>query len=706
MAARLDIARIEFKNFLSYGNYLTKFEVTGRGPILVLGEIEDYGTDGSNGAGKSSLVTAFMWCLFGRTVANRAPGDKVINWDTGRDCYVKITTSDGWEIIRTRNVDGHSELSVLKDGEDKTQSTTTNAQKFLEKTFGLDFDIFTASVFCGQFGKSFLEMTPAKRKDAIERLLGVDKLNHYADLAKTEYKKIEHDQEIVSAQLQLLEKDCQRQEDRLGSIKEQEQSFENDRQSKLEEYQEHLKRLDIDISSIQSQTPDINKIKQQWEIVSLVSQKISEYQSEVNNSTFKEQSLKEDILQTKQLIKSYDCNIDIKDLEKKHLLADRAQKTLAGIEHDLLTTTTEEYRVQKEIENLHSRVEKWLSKADTTCPTCEQEVDSEHVNGFVGPCRAEIKIKESRFNNLKQSIDKSQDIKDKLLSIQRPKMTLDEAKRIIEFSKDAENKIEKNEKELKKLSEHIDSLNSKILKNSSKLKNVQPKISLSELQELEVELKLLNEKRHNVQERQEELKGTKNLYVGVREDLEKSIDQVQDDVNKLKEKTEQLDELFAHYKYIYRSYSDRRKIKKWLLSELIPLLNDRVHYYLDSLGIEIDITFNSTLDAKTDKWDYEFCSGGERKRIDLAIMFGLYDLYMSIYGQQCNIMVLDEVDSRLDRQSVEAFADVVNDFNSDNSSYPRPETILVISHKHELKDLIPSQIIVKKRNSFSVIDQT
>ncbi|MHA2404380.1 MAG: hypothetical protein ACXADH_15385, partial [Candidatus Kariarchaeaceae archaeon] len=551
-------------------------------------------------------------------------------------------------------------------------------------------------------GKSFLEMTPAKRKDAVERLLGVDKLNYYADLAKTEYKKVEHDQEIVSTQLQLLEKDCQKQKERLQSIKEQENEFEDERQEKLKDYQSRLKILEDEIAS--NEALDISRIKQQWEVVGLISQKISEYQSEVNNSVFKEQSLKDDTLQIKQLLESYD--IDIEELKNKHELADRVKMTLEGIEHDLLTTTTEEYRVQKEIEGLKSRVEKWLSKANTTCPTCEQEVGSDHVSGFVKPCQDQIEDKESKFDNLRQSIAKAKAVKVKLSSVKRPEMTLDEAKRIIEFNAGAESKIEKNEEELEKLSVHISSLNDKILKNSTKLKIVQPKVTLSELQEVEIELKLLSEKHRNIQERQEELKKTKNLYVGIRQDLEKSIDQVQDDIDKLEEKTEQLDELFAHYKYIYRSYSDRRKIKKWLLSELIPLLNDRVHYYLDSLGIEIDITFNSTLDAKTSKWDYEFCSGGERKRIDLAIMFGLYDLYMSIYGQQCNIMVLDEVDSRLDRQSVEAFADVVNDFNSDNSSYPRPETILVISHKHELKDLIPSQIVVKKRNSFSVIDQT
>ena len=77
---------------------------------------------------------------------------------------------------------------------------------------------------------------------------------------------------------------------------------------------------------------------------------------------------------------------------------------------------------------------------------------------------------------------------------------------------------------------------------------------------------------------------------------------------------------------------------------------------------------------------------------------------MSIYGQQCNIMILDEVDGRLDQKGVQAFADVVNDMNANNSDRPRPDTVLVISHKGELRDVFQSQIVVKKECGFSRIE--
>ena len=51
MAARLDVEYIELKNFLSYGNYVTRLYVKdtkgGLGPVLVLGENNEDESDSS-----------------------------------------------------------------------------------------------------------------------------------------------------------------------------------------------------------------------------------------------------------------------------------------------------------------------------------------------------------------------------------------------------------------------------------------------------------------------------------------------------------------------------------------------------------------------------------------------------------------------------------------------------------------------------------
>ena len=163
--------------------------------------------------------------------------------------------------------------------------------------------------------------------------------------------------------------------------------------------------------------------------------------------------------------------------------------------------------------------------------------------------------------------------------------------------------------------------------------------------------------------------------------------------------------LFEHLSYIKSAYGDRNKIKQFVLMNMMPILNRRIQYYLEAFSCDFGIEFTPTLSVLPSKWDYDLCSGGERKRIDMAMMFALHDLFINMYGQQCNIMVLDEVDGALDSRGVESFTEVImNDFCGNLDSRPKPSTIMIISHKTDLLDAFPSKISVRKRGTFSYIE--
>ena len=713
MAARLDIECIEIRNFLSYGDYVTRLEVANYGPVLILGEVDE--TDSSNGAGKSSLLTAFIWGIFGRTITNPKPGDKVVNWYNKKNCYVKIKTTDGWEIIRTRNVDGHSELIVIKDNDDATKSTSTNAQKQIKELFGLDYEIFTSSVFCGQFGKSFLEMTPTKRKEAVERLLGLDRLNKHAEAAKEKYKQVENDQKVSRSKADLHKHDLVRQHERIAHHVDLEAGYEQERREKIQKFQLEMNEVQQQLDN--NNIPDLEELEKKWLNVASITDKRNQYQDKVNKNNTDIESLESHILSAQESLSDYDGwpyeILDIEDLKEKHQLADLAASKLQE-----LKVVSEDLRVrtrclQQEVNERQKKIDEWEDKSGTVCLSCGQDVSIEHAHKNIAPYLNEMSFKNDELEIAAIQYKSVEHIIDQLTAVQRPEISLEEAKRVGELN----SKIEKDmanirssitsaRSECANLEAENVSLQTSIKEMEELLEQSRPGVTLEQAQQILLNKTVLEKRKTNISERLEEISKTVNPYCAIIADLHKTVKQANQDVTECEEEIKQLDTLFAHYKYIYRSYSDRRKIKKWLLSELIPFLNDRVHYYLSKLDIDIDIKFSSTLDAETDRWGYEFCSGGERKRIDLAIMFGLYDLYMSIYGQQCNIMVLDEVDSRLDKKGVEAFCEIVHDISTNNDNRPCPSTIFVISHKQELKSMFPSQITIKKHNSFSVIDQT
>ncbi len=73
----LEIDKVSWKNFLSYGDYITTLEVGKLGQCLITGVVEDDDKEAysesatpikkSNGAGKTTIVSLMQWVLFGRT---------------------------------------------------------------------------------------------------------------------------------------------------------------------------------------------------------------------------------------------------------------------------------------------------------------------------------------------------------------------------------------------------------------------------------------------------------------------------------------------------------------------------------------------------------------------------------------------------------------------------------------------------------------
>lgn len=340
MANRLRIKKIEWANFLSYGDYVTSIDLDAGGPILIVGQNRT-GQDKSNGAGKSTISTAICWCLFGRVPRKAAPGDKVINWFTKGECWVKITTTDGWTITRTRKVNGHDDLLLHKDGVDVTLSTNINAQKFLKKTFNLDYDIFVSSVFCGQFQKSFLGMSDQSRKATLERLLGLNKLNILGDVAKEKREQAEQSQIKLKASVDSRVRELERIEIQTKQSKQKAVEFADTKREKLRELQlkcdNHVKTMHeydwvlnatavkAEWAEYQTSLAEINGQKQQLAKIELAMRTVEQDIPQLQKSIIQQENWKSTI-----------TPYDIDALKSLHAVADAAEKLKIDLNNALV----------------------------------------------------------------------------------------------------------------------------------------------------------------------------------------------------------------------------------------------------------------------------------------------------------------------------------------------------------------------------------
>ncbi|HXG22239.1 MAG TPA: SMC family ATPase [Methylomirabilota bacterium] len=130
---------------------------------------------GPMASGKSSLIDAIVWCLYGRTARYGADSKGVIS--AGENiCEVTLdfTIGSRWfRAVRRTGKTTESGLSELENGEwIQDTSGSERLTERIESLLGLDFDSFSKTVILPQ-GKyaEFLSSEPGKRRDLLEKIL-------------------------------------------------------------------------------------------------------------------------------------------------------------------------------------------------------------------------------------------------------------------------------------------------------------------------------------------------------------------------------------------------------------------------------------------------------------------------------------------------------------------------------------------------------
>jgi hypothetical protein len=142
-------------------------------------------------------------------------------------------------------------------------------------------------------------------------------------------------------------------------------------------------------------------------------------------------------------------------------------------------------------------------------------------------------------------------------------------------------------------------------------------------------------------------------------------------------------EKIAIYDVIKHIVSDEG-IKSFIIKKLLGVLNERINHYLVKMDANCTLMFDEHFEDKiiNDRGiecDYERFSGGERKRIDLAILFAFSDLRRLQGDVSFNLGFYDELlDSAI---SVECSAKVFEILKERYTEYN--ESSYIITHKTE-----------------------
>lgn len=137
---RLDT--IELEGYSSYKNY-TQVSIP-EGITGIIGVFDNI-TGRSNAVGKSSLVMAIVYALYGEGEADKI--SEFIN-DNSESMFVRIKfVKDGNEYTCERGINKGSSYLDLYQNKNRLGNTIATTQEHINRIMGMDYDMFTASVF-------------------------------------------------------------------------------------------------------------------------------------------------------------------------------------------------------------------------------------------------------------------------------------------------------------------------------------------------------------------------------------------------------------------------------------------------------------------------------------------------------------------------------------------------------------------------------
>ncbi|MFN2215829.1 MAG: AAA family ATPase, partial [Anaerolineales bacterium] len=227
---------------------------------------------GSNGAGKSSILDAITWALFGQA---RKRDESLINSHPDVKLAEVVFTfqyeDQVYRVIRSiQKGKGTSlEFQIQAESEDEdekiwraiSEHSIRETQNRIQETLRLDYETFVNAAFFLQ-GKAdqFAQQQPGKRKEILGSILGLEQWEIYKEKAGERRRKVERELDAIDGQMreisQELSEETQRKE-ALSKFEEQMVHLSSSRK-KLETNLENMKNL---ITSIAHQRKLVDTLR-------------------------------------------------------------------------------------------------------------------------------------------------------------------------------------------------------------------------------------------------------------------------------------------------------------------------------------------------------------------------------------------------------------------------------------------------------------
>ena len=328
--------KIRWKNFLSTGNQFTEVELNKNSTTLIVG---------NNGAGKSTILDALCFVLFGKAF-RKINKPQLINTTNEKDCLVEIELKIGSTDWMIRRGIKPNIFEIYRNGSVLDQSSSAiDQQKYLEQSIlKMNYKSFTQIVILGSSNfVPFMQLSASSRREVIEDLLDI---------------------KIFSSMNVIIK-------EKIRSLKEEIRTLELKKES-VKDKVEMQKNFIEELQNLSNANVNVNKEK-----ITDLDKEISDY--------LEENSSMEDPLRA--LIREQDEIIGYAEKLKKF-------GQLKGKISQKVSTITKEHKFFTE---------------NTVCPTCTQSIEEEFRLNRIKDAQDKAKELQSGYKELEEAIKEEEE---------------------------------------------------------------------------------------------------------------------------------------------------------------------------------------------------------------------------------------------------------------------------------------------------------
>ena len=256
---------VRWKNFLSTGNNFTEIQLDRNSTTLIIGE---------NGAGKSTILDAICFGLFGKPFRNIKKG-QLLNSVNESNCVVEVEFKVGGKDVKVIRGIKPNVFEIYINGKMYNQDANArDYQKYLEQQIlKLNYRSFTQVVILGSSTfVPFMQLKARHRREVVEEILDIQIfslmnmiLKQRLKTIEADYRELEYKESLTSEKLKLKRKYIQDIQDNRRKLIEEKTFLINGNEEEIFKKKRKITDLQDDIECMHEKISNSTKVIEQFD---------------------------------------------------------------------------------------------------------------------------------------------------------------------------------------------------------------------------------------------------------------------------------------------------------------------------------------------------------------------------------------------------------------------------------------------------------